>query len=121
MEWAGAEGVCLIPFGGGTSVTRALEVPPLDVEPRPVVSVDMRKASTAAILSFFFSLFMDRVLDVDVANGTAHIQAGVVGRKLAAELTKRGVTMGHEPDSLEFSTLGGWVATRASGMKRGRW
>lgn len=55
MEWAGAEGVCLIPFGGGTSVTRALEVPPVDVEPRPVVSVDMRKASTAAILSFFLS------------------------------------------------------------------
>ena len=43
MEWAGMEGVCLIPFGGGTSVTRALEVPPLQVEPRPVVSVDMRK------------------------------------------------------------------------------
>ncbi|CAN0551401.1 unnamed protein product [Ectocarpus sp. 8 AP-2014] len=64
---------------------------------------------------------MDRVLDVDVANGTAHIQAGVVGRKLAAELAERGVTTGHEPDSLEFSTLGGWVATRASGMKRGRW
>ena len=43
MEWAGKESVCLIPFGGGTSVTRALEVPPLEVEPRPVVSVDMRK------------------------------------------------------------------------------
>ena len=43
MEWAGQEGVCLIPFGGGTSVTRALEVPPLEVEPRPVISVDMRK------------------------------------------------------------------------------
>ncbi|CAM9110256.1 unnamed protein product, partial [Hapterophycus canaliculatus] len=107
MEWAGMEGVCLIPFGGGTSVTRALEVPPLDVEPRPVVSVDMRK--------------MSRVLDVDVANGTAHIQAGVVGREMVNELAERGVTMGHEPDSLEFSTLGGWVATRASGMKRGRY
>lgn len=43
MEWAGKESVCLIPFGGGTSVTRALEVPPLHIEPRPVVSVDMRK------------------------------------------------------------------------------
>lgn len=63
---------------------------------------------------------MCRVLEVDVANGTAHIQAGVVGRKMAEELAERGVTMGHEPDSLEFSTLGGWVATRASGMKRGR-
>lgn len=63
---------------------------------------------------------MCRVLEVDVANGTAHIQAGVVGRTMAKELAERGVTMGHEPDSLEFSTLGGWVATRASGMKRGR-
>eukprot|EP00752_Nemacystus_decipiens_P003513 g3241.t2 len=107
MEWAGQEDVCLIPFGGGTSVTRALEVPPLEEEPRPVVSVDMRK--------------MCRVLAVDVANGTAHIQAGVVGRTMAKELAERGVTMGHEPDSLEFSTLGGWVATRASGMKRGRY
>lgn len=49
MEWAGREGVCLIPFGGGTSVTRALEVPPLEVEPRPVISVDMRK-----VQYFFF-------------------------------------------------------------------
>lgn len=46
MEWAGCRGVCLIPFGGGTSVTRALEVPALEVEPRPVVSVDMRKVWT---------------------------------------------------------------------------
>lgn len=63
---------------------------------------------------------MSRVLEVDVANGTAHIQAGVVGRNMVKDLAEKGVTMGHEPDSLEFSTLGGWVATRASGMKRGR-
>lgn len=43
MRWAGEQGVCLIPFGGGTSVTRALELPPLRVEPRPIISVDMRK------------------------------------------------------------------------------
>ncbi|CAN0483886.1 unnamed protein product, partial [Laminaria digitata] len=63
---------------------------------------------------------MCRVLDVDVSNGTAHLEAGMVGRRLSSELASRGVTMGHEPDSLEFSTVGGWVATRASGMKRGR-
>lgn len=63
---------------------------------------------------------MCRVLDVDVCNGTAHLEAGMVGRRLSSELASRGVTMGHEPDSLEFSTVGGWVATRASGMKRGR-
>lgn len=54
MEWAGQEDVCLIPFGGGTSVTRALEVPPLDVEPRPVVSVDMRKVCVFSDLSTRF-------------------------------------------------------------------
>ncbi len=53
MEWAGKEGVCLIPFGGGTSVTRALEVPPLEVEPRPVVSVDMRKVRFSQFRCFF--------------------------------------------------------------------
>lgn len=64
---------------------------------------------------------MSRVLSLDLANGTAHVEAGVVGRNLSQQLASSGVTMGHEPDSLEFSTLGGWVATRASGMKRGRW
>lgn len=63
---------------------------------------------------------MCRVVSVDVSNGTAHVQAGAVGRKLSEHLASFGLTMGHEPDSLEFSTLGGWVATRASGMKRGR-
>lgn len=58
MEWAGQEGVCLIPFGGGTSVTRALEVPPLEVEPRPVVSVDMRKV-------LFFRLLCSVFVSVD--------------------------------------------------------
>jgi alkyldihydroxyacetonephosphate synthase len=38
-----------------------------------------------------------------------------------AELARYGVTMGHEPDSVEFSTLGGWIATNASGMKKNRY
>lgn len=63
---------------------------------------------------------MGRVLSADLKNGTVHVEAGMVGRHLSSELAKRGVTVGHEPDSLEFSTVGGWVATRASGMKRGR-
>ena len=69
---------------------------------------------------FCTEMKMCHVLSVDVDNGTAHVEAGAVGRRLSEELASRGVTLGHEPDSLEFSTLGGWVATRASGMKRGR-
>jgi len=51
----------------------------------------------------------------------ACIQAGAVGRNIMSELEKYDVTMGHEPDSVEFSTLGGWIATNASGMKKNRY
>ena len=34
------------------------------------------------------------------------------------KLSEKGYCTGHEPDSMEFSSLGGWVATRASGMKK---
>jgi alkyldihydroxyacetonephosphate synthase len=51
----------------------------------------------------------------------ACIEAGAVGRQIMAGLRKHGVTMGHEPDSVEFSTLGGWIATNASGMKKNRY
>ena len=98
---------CLIPFGGGTNVSQATSCPPLHVEPRPIVSVDMKN--------------MAQVLSVDEENGVAHVQAGITGRALVDELGQRGYTMGHEPDSYEFSTLGGWIATKASGMKRNKY
>lgn len=97
--------VCLVPFGGGTNVTEALRLPAN--EGRLVIALDMRR--------------MNRVLWVDAVNRTACIEAGATGRHLMAELAKYGLTMGHEPDSLEFSTLGGWVATNASGMKKNRY
>jgi alkyldihydroxyacetonephosphate synthase len=98
---------CLIPRGGGTNVSNMLEVPPRNIEPRPVISVDMKR--------------MNKVLSIDEANGTAEIEAGIMGRKLEQDLNARGYTMGHEPDSYEFSTLGGWISTAASGMKRTRY
>ncbi|XXQ36926.1 Alkylglycerone-phosphate synthase [Plasmodiophora brassicae] len=94
--------VALIPFGGGTSVTHALVCP--EDEPRHICSVDMSR--------------MDRVLWVDAVNMEAEIQAGAVGKFLEADLNSRGFCLGHEPDSHEFSSLGGWIATRASGMKK---
>ena len=96
---------CLIPFGGGTNVTDALRLP-LNEE-RVAVAVDMRR--------------MNKVLWIDVVNRMACIEAGATGRHLAEELKKHGMTMGHEPDSMEFSTLGGWIATNASGMKKNRY
>jgi alkyldihydroxyacetonephosphate synthase len=95
----------LIPYGGGTNVTDALRCFPN--ERRSIISVDMRR--------------MNRILWIDRANMLACIEAGAVGRHIMAELKKYGVTMGHEPDSVEFSTLGGWIATNASGMKKNRY
>lgn len=52
---------------------------------------------------------------------TALVEAGILGQDLEKELSRYGVTCGHEPDSHEFSTMGGWISTRASGMKKNRY
>jgi alkyldihydroxyacetonephosphate synthase len=97
--------VCLVPYGGGTNVTDALRCPP--EETRMIVSVDLTR--------------LNRILWIDPANRMACIQAGAVGRHIQSELAKHGFTLGHEPDSIEFSTLGGWIATHASGMKKNKY
>ncbi|ETV99885.1 hypothetical protein, variant [Aphanomyces invadans] len=94
--------VVVIPYGGGTNVSNALQCKP--DERRMVVSLDMRG--------------MTQILWVDKENMTACIEAGITGLDVHNQLQTRGVTLGHEPDSWEFSTVGGWVATRASGMKK---
>ncbi|KAK7810527.1 hypothetical protein U0070_006914, partial [Myodes glareolus] len=60
----------------------------------------------------------NRILWVDENNLTAHVEAGLTGQELERQLKESGYCTGHEPDSLEFSTVGGWIATRASGMKK---
>ena len=105
VEAAKRHGVSLIPYGGGTNVTDALRCDTR--EQRTIVSVDMHR--------------MNRIVWIDRTNMMACIQAGAVGRNIMSELEKYDVTMGHEPDSVEFSTLGGWIATNASGMKKNRY
>ena len=95
----------LLPFGGGTNVTDALRC--RNDEKRTIVSVDMRR--------------MNRIRWIDKENMMACIEAGAVGRHIMSQLEKYGVSMGHEPDSVEFSTLGGWIATNASGMKKNKY
>uniref|UniRef100_A0A452ICL8 Alkylglycerone-phosphate synthase n=1 Tax=Gopherus agassizii TaxID=38772 RepID=A0A452ICL8_9SAUR len=102
VELACKHNLCIIPFGGGTSVSSALECPA--DERRTIVSLDTSQ--------------MNRILWVDEKNLTAHIEAGIVGQDLERQLGESGYCTGHEPDSMEFSSLGGWVATRASGMKK---
>jgi alkyldihydroxyacetonephosphate synthase len=105
VEAALRHDVCLVPYGGGTNVTDALRCPA--EEERTIVSVDLRR--------------LNRILWIDPVNLMAKIQAGAVGRHLQAQLAEHGFTLGHEPDSVEFSTLGGWIATHASGMKKNRY
>ena len=105
VEAAKKHDVVLIPYGGGTNVTDALRCD--SQERRTIVSVDMKR--------------MNRIRWIDRTNMMACIEAGAVGRHIMNALKKHGLTMGHEPDSVEFSTLGGWVATNASGMKKNRY
>jgi alkyldihydroxyacetonephosphate synthase len=95
----------VIPFGGGTSISGSLEAP--RAETRTVVSVDLAR--------------MDRVLEIDETSRLARVQAGVYGPRLEEQLNARGWTFGHYPDSFTHSTLGGWIATRSSGMQSDRY
>ncbi|MCW5879784.1 MAG: FAD-binding oxidoreductase [Anaerolineae bacterium] len=97
--------VVLVPYGGGTSVSAALKLPA--DEDRMIVVVDMRR--------------MNSIEWIDRENYRASVQAGITGRQLEEALAAEGFTSGHEPDSMELSTLGGWIATNASGMKKNRY
>lgn len=94
--------LCIIPIGGGTSVSYGLMCPA--DETRTIISLDTSQ--------------MNRILWIDENNLTARVEAGITGQDLERQLNESGYCTGHEPDSLEFSTLGGWVSTRASGMKK---
>jgi alkyldihydroxyacetonephosphate synthase len=95
----------VIPFGGGSSISGSLE--PAGTEERPVLSVDLAR--------------LDKVLEIDGISRLARVQAGVFGPHLEEQLAALGYTFGHFPDSFTHSTLGGWIATRSSGMQSDRY
>ena len=105
IELSSKFNICLIPYGGGTNVTRALSIP--ENEDRMVVSVDMRR--------------MSKIEWINSEDRRVCVQAGITGGELIEVLKEKGFTIGHEPDSVELSTVGGWVATNASGMKKNRY
>jgi alkyldihydroxyacetonephosphate synthase len=100
LDWASDAKVAVVPFGGGTSVVGGVEG---DVDDRyhAVLSLDLGR--------------LDRVVEVERSSLSARIQAGATGPGLEAQLAEQGLTLRHFPQSFEFSTLGGWVATRAGG------
>lgn len=100
LDWASDHRVAVVPFGGGTSVVGGVETA-VGADFGGVVSLDMRR--------------MDRVLEVDPLSRAARIQAGATGPALAEQLHEHGLSFRHYPQSYEFSTFGGWIATRAGG------
>lgn len=92
--------VSLIPYGGGTSVVGHVN-PPEDG--RPVLTVDLGN--------------LDRLVSLDHESRLATFGAGIKGADLEASLRAKGYTLGHYPQSFEYSTLGGWVVTRSSGQQ----
>src|SRR5215208_6805233 len=100
LDWCAGERIAAIPYGGGTSVVGGVE-PRLGDAYRGVVTIDLGG--------------LGDVLDVDPVSRAARIQAGALGPALEDQLREHGYTLRHFPQSFEFSTLGGWIATRAGG------
>lgn len=100
LDLCDAQQLAVIPFGGGSSVTGGVEAR-RGARHRGAVTLDMSR--------------LNQVLEIDRTSLTAHIQAGVFGPAMEAQLAEQGLTLRHFPQSFEFSTLGGWIVTRAGG------
>jgi alkyldihydroxyacetonephosphate synthase len=100
LEYAAGNGAALIPFGGGTSVCGGVE-PDVGDDYEATISVDLQ--------------YLNKVVEVDPVSRAALIEGGALGPELEFALKPRGLTLRHFPQSFQFSTLGGWIATRAGG------
>jgi alkyldihydroxyacetonephosphate synthase len=100
MRFCESESVAITPYGGGTSVVGGVE-PTSSTRFRGTMTVDLRQ--------------LDRLLEIDRASRLVHVEAGVLGPALEAGLRPHGLTLRHFPQSFEFSSVGGWIATRAAG------
>ena len=100
MTFCMDKSIALVPYGGGSSVVGGVEQPG-DAGYRGSISCDMCR--------------FDQILAIHPLSRTATIQAGIYGPALEAGLKPHGLTLRHYPQSFEFSTLGGWIATRAGG------
>ncbi len=100
LEFARRRRYAIVPFGGGTSVVGGVE-PMADDPFAATLTLDLRR--------------MRRVKEIDEGSGLVLAEAGIRGPLLEEALQAKGLTLGHFPQSWEFSTLGGWIATRAAG------
>jgi alkyldihydroxyacetonephosphate synthase len=96
LDWCGSTGIAVVPYGGGSSVVGGVEC-----HADRTVTLDLTG--------------LGRVVEIDVTSRAARIQGGALGPALEDQLRPAGLTLRHFPQSFEFSTLGGWIATRSAG------
>lgn len=101
LDWARQINAVVIPCGGATSVAGHLAPPAGDA--RAVITLNMSR--------------LRALIELDETSQLARFEAGVAGPDLEAQLRARGYMLGHFPQSFEYATLGGWIATRSSGQQ----
>lgn len=106
LKYGAEQNVTIIPFGGGSSVVGA---------------VTARAKTDGAVCVTLDTTRLDKVLDINKTDMTARIEAGKYGPDLEAALQEDGVTLGHYPQSFEFSTLGGWISARGAGQQSNKY
>ena len=100
LDWTSSANIAVVPFGGGSSVVGGVE-PDVGDAYAGTLSLDLQ--------------YLSKVLEIDRTSRAARIQAGALGPELEDQLRPHGLTLRHFPQSLQFSSLGGWIATRSGG------
>jgi alkyldihydroxyacetonephosphate synthase len=105
LAFAEDHDLAVVPWGGGTSV---------------VGGVDPEEGSHRAVLTLSLARLAEP-LSLDATSRLARFQCGIYGPEIERYLQPRGFTLGHFPQSFEYSTLGGWLSTRSSGQESSRY
>ena len=103
LSQASENNVYIIPFGGGTNVVGALSLDNISTKNEIKCTIDLRQYK--------------KLINIDEEHLTATFESGILGPELEAILNKKGYTLGHFPQSFEYSTLGGWIVTRGAGQE----
>ncbi len=96
LRYANRQSIPVVPFGAGSGVCGGV------LPPAGAIVIDLRA--------------LNQIIELSETNLTVRVQAGMMGAVFEAELNERGYSMGHFPQSIALSTVGGWVATRAAGQ-----
>jgi alkyldihydroxyacetonephosphate synthase len=103
LRWANHVGAAIVPYGGGSSVVGGVTATGSEL----VVAADMTR--------------MSKLISVDKVSMLATAEGGIYGVELERQLQAQGFTLGHYPQSFEYSTLGGWIAARGAGQQSNRY